>query len=67
MSVCFSIEVLSPTQATWQPYESIDDTLEGVKTYLFCMRKAFPNFSVRAIETTTGQVIQTLNSPFANE
>lgn len=63
----FTIEILSPTKTSWSFYEVLDETLDGVQSHVYCVRKAFPNCAVRAIDTATGQIISMLKSPCAGD
>lgn len=63
----FTIEVLSPTRADWRFYEALEDTVEGIRSHVYCVRKAFPNFAVRAIDTASGQIVSMINGQYAEE
>jgi hypothetical protein len=63
----FTIEVLSPTKADWRFYEALEDTLDGIQSHVYCVRKAFPSFAVRAIDTTTGQIVSMLKGAYTDD
>lgn len=67
MQQSFNIELLSPGRAGWSFYESLQETTDGIQTHLYCIRKAFPNCAVRAIETTTGEIVKMINGAYFHE
>lgn len=67
MQYSFTIEVLSPGGIQWQFYESLEDTLAGLLTHVYCVRKAFPSCAVRAIDMATGQVVNLIRGTYADE
>lgn len=67
MQHLFTIEVLSPTETNWSFYEALDETFAGIQSHVYCVRKAFPNFAVRAIDTATGQIVSMLKSQHADD
>jgi len=67
MQLHYQIEILSPTRPTWEPYEMLKESLDDLESYVFCLRKAFPSFSVRVVDMTTGNVLKLFNGDFAIE
>jgi hypothetical protein len=67
MQHSITIEVLSPTKLQWCFYEEYEDTLAGAKEHLFCVRKAFPDIAIRAIDKTTGIVLEVIKGKFSDE
>jgi hypothetical protein len=67
MQHSFKIEVLSPTKSDWSFYEALDETLDGIQSHVYCVRKAFPSFAVRAIDSATGQIVSMLKGQYADE
>lgn len=63
----FTIEVLSPTRTDWRFYEAMEDSLEAVQSHVYCIRKAFPDFAVRAIDSATGQIVSMLKGQYADD
>ena len=67
MRYSFTIEVLKPARTDWLFYEALDETLDGVQSHVYCIRKAFPSCAVRAIDAATGQIVSMVNDAHANE
>lgn len=67
MNFHYQIEILSPTRPTWQPYETLKESIDDLEAHLFCLRKAFPSFSVRVVDMASGNVLKLFNGDFAAE
>lgn len=67
MKQSYTIEVLSPSKFDWSFYEDYMDTVEGAREHLFCVRKAFPMYSVRAIDRITGKVFAMIKGAYADD
>ena len=67
MQHAFTIEVLSPTKTDWSFYEALDETLDGIQAHVYCVRKAFPSFAVRAIDTASGQIVSMLKGQYSDD
>ena len=66
MQSSFTIEVLSPTRTDWSFYEALEETLDGIQSHVFCIRKAFPGLAVRAIDSK-GQIVSMIKGIYADE
>lgn len=67
MQHTFTIEVLSPSRTDWRFYEALEETLDGIQSHVYCIRKAFPTCAVRAIDTSTGQIVSMIKGMYADE
>ena len=67
MSFHYQIEILTPASGNWQPYEGQQKSIDDLEADLFCLRKAFPSFSVRVVDMATGTVLKIFNGDYAVE
>ena len=53
----YNIEIMRSKSGQWDFYESMDASRDGVLSHIRLIRCSFPNFSVRAVESDSGQLL----------
>mgnify|MGYP000101809000 CR=1 FL=1 len=51
----YNIEIMGPSYSQWTFYESLEAPREAVLSHMKLIRCTFPNLSVRAVESDSGQ------------
>lgn len=62
----YNIEIMSSKAGRWTFYESMEAPWGDVCEYIRLVRCSFPNFSVRAVESDSGQLVRPCDSEFVD-
>ncbi len=57
----FNIEIMSSKSGLWTFYESLEDCRANVIKHVKLIQCSFPNYSVRAIESDSGQLLRPID------
>jgi len=59
----YNIEIMGPGNSQWTFYEAVEESRDDVLNHIRLIRCSFPTFSVRAVESDSGQLLR----PFDRE